>query len=213
MFIDRQAIEAMEHLYRVAFINSLSGFKSANLLGTVDAEGQTNLSIVSSCIHIGAHPPLMAMVVRPHSVDRHSLENLLATGVYTLNHVNRKIYQQAHQTSARYPKEVSEFAATGLTECWQQDFGAPYVQEANIRLGLAFREHHHLAINGTEMIIGEIMQVWVPDDCVLEDGFVDIERAETVALSGLDRYHRSEHLARLSYAKPDTPVKDISKKP
>ncbi len=210
MFIDRQAIEAMEHLYRVAFINSLSGFKSANLVGTVDQVGQTNLSIVSSCIHIGAHPPLMAMIVRPHSVDRHTLENLLATGEYTLNHVNQEIYPQAHQTSARYPKDVSEFSATGLTELWQEGFAAPYVKEANIRLGLAFREHHHLAINGTELIIGEIMQVWVPDECVQADGFVDIEQAQTVALSGLDRYHRSEHLARLSYAKPYTPLKDIS---
>jgi len=153
----------------------------------------------------------MAMIVRPHSVDRHSLGNLLATGVYTLNHVNRDIYQQAHQTSARYPKEVSEFAATGLTELWQEGFGAPYVQEAGIRLGLAFWEHRHLAINGTELIIGEIMQVWTLDDCVQDDGFVDIERAETVALSGLDCYHRSEYLTRLSYAKPDKPVKDISK--
>jgi len=54
MLVDRQAIEAMGHLYRVAFINSLPGFKSANLLGTVDNNGQTNLSIVSSCIHIGS---------------------------------------------------------------------------------------------------------------------------------------------------------------
>ncbi|WP_020409911.1 flavin reductase family protein [Hahella ganghwensis] len=209
MYIDRQAIEQMEHLYRVAFINSLSGFKSANLLGTVDNQRRTNLSIVSSCVHIGAHPPLLAMVIRPHSVDRHSLENLLETGEYTLNHVSDDIFRQAHQTSARYPKDTSEFGATGLTELWQEGFKAPYVQEASIRLGLQFREHHHLEINKTEFIIGEIMQVWVPDDCVGADGLVDIEKAGTVALSGLDRYHRSEQLARLSYAKPDRPLEDI----
>lgn len=209
MFVTRDQIEEMEHLWRVAFINSLSGFKSANLVGTVNKDGQTNVSIVSSCVHIGAHPPLISMIIRPHSVDRHTFENLLETGHYTLNHVSAEFFKSAHQTSARYPKEVSEFTATGLNEDWLEDFPAPYVKESRIRLGMEFREHHHLKINGTEMVIGEIMQVQVPDECVREDGFVDIERAGTLALSGLDSYHQSERLARLSYAKPDKELKEL----
>ncbi|WP_431687574.1 flavin reductase family protein [Hahella sp. NBU794] len=209
MLINREDIEAMPHLYRVAFINSLSGFKSANLVGSVDREGRTNLSIVSSCTHIGAHPPLVAMIIRPHSVERHTLENILATGHYTLNQVHEGIYRPSHQTSARYPKEVSEFTAVGLTEEWRDDFVAPYVKESKISLGMALREHHHLSINGTELVIGEILQVQLPSECLMQDGFVDIEKAETVALSGLDSYHRSQRLARLSYAKPDAPLQDI----
>jgi len=34
-----------------------------------------------------------------------------------------------------------------------------------------------------------------------EDGFVDIEAIDTVAVSGLDSYHVTERLARLAYAK------------
>ncbi|MDG9666319.1 flavin reductase [Hahella sp. CR1] len=209
MLINREDIEAMPHLYRVAFINSLSGFKSANLVGSVDREGRTNLSIVSSCTHIGAHPPLVAMIIRPHSVERHTLENILATGHYTLNQVHEGIYRPSHQTSARYPKEVSEFTAVGLTEEWRDDFVAPFVKESKISLGMALREHHHLSINGTELVIGEILQVQLPSECLMQDGFVDIEKAETVALSGLDSYHRSQRLARLSYAKLDAPLQDL----
>jgi hypothetical protein len=36
-----------------------------------------------------------------------------------------------------------------------------------------------------------------------------MEKAGTVAISGLDGYHRTERIARLSYAKPDRPVKEI----
>ena len=54
--------DQMEKFYRAKFINSLSGVKSANLVGTVDKNGQENLSIVSSAVHIGANPPLMAIV-------------------------------------------------------------------------------------------------------------------------------------------------------
>ncbi|MFT6388340.1 MAG: hypothetical protein ACJAUP_001720 [Cellvibrionaceae bacterium] len=49
---------AMSDRFHVNFINSLSGFKSANLIGTVDSVQNTNLAIVSSVIHLCAKPPL-----------------------------------------------------------------------------------------------------------------------------------------------------------
>ena len=36
---------------------------------------------------------------------------------------------------------------------------------------------------------------------VAEDGYVDLGRAGTTAISGLDGYHDTQHLGRLSYAK------------
>ena len=50
--------------------------------------------------------------------------------------------------------------------------------------------------------VGEILEVILPDDIVGKDGFVNIEKAETVAISGLDSYHDTKRIARLSYAKP-----------
>ena len=197
-------IAALDKSQRVLFINSLSGFKSANLVGTADKEGNSNLAIVSSVVHIGANPPLLAMVMRPHTVPRGTLENILQTGVYTLNQVHADIYQQAHQTSARYPEEVSEFDAVGLHEQWLTDFKAPFVQESVIKIGMQFREQHTLDINGTEFIIGEIVSIEMPDDLVVDDGFVSLEKAGTVAVSSLDTYHSTQTLGSLSYAKPET---------
>lgn len=48
-----QQIADLEERKRIAMINSLSGFKSLNLIGTVNKEGQTNLSC---CLQFrGAH--------------------------------------------------------------------------------------------------------------------------------------------------------------
>ena len=47
----------MEDRKRIALINSLSGFKSLNLIGTINNQGQTNLAIFNSVVHIGANPP------------------------------------------------------------------------------------------------------------------------------------------------------------
>ena len=205
MKLTKEKIKSLETSDRVLFINSLSGFKSANLVGTADASKQSNLAIVSSVVHLGANPPLLGMVMRPHSVPRGTLENILGSGVYTLNHVHQDIYKQAHQTSARYPEDASEFDEVGLTEQWEDDFKAPFVKECLIKIGMEFREQHSLGINGTEFIIGEIVSIEMPDDIVAEDGFVSLEQAGTVAVSSLDTYHSTQVLGSLSYAKPDKP--------
>jgi len=179
----KEDIAALDNRQRVLFINSLSGFKSVNLVGTADKDKNTNLAIVSSVTHIGANPPLLSMVMRPHTVPRGTLENILQTEVYTLNHVNADIYQQAHQTSARYPEDVSEFDEVGLNEQWNDNFAAPFVSESVIK----------------------IVNIEMPDDLVADDGFVSLEKAGTVAVSSLDTYHSTNTLGSLSYAKPEKP--------
>jgi flavin reductase (DIM6/NTAB) family NADH-FMN oxidoreductase RutF len=198
-------IQSMDRRRRAAFINSLSGFKPANLVGTADANGQTNLAIMSSAVHLGSDPPLLALIVRPGGEERHTLTNILATGHYSFNHVTGPLVEAAHQTAARYHRDVSEFDAAGLTAAWREGFDAPLVAEADIRLGMVLREHQHLRINDTHLVIGEIILAEVPDRCLRDDGAVDLEEADTVALSGLDTYYRPYTLKRMAYAKPDLP--------
>lgn len=202
-------IEAMEQRYRAMFVNSLSGFKSGNLLGTIDEQGNDNLCIVSSVFHIGADPALMGMITRPRTVRRDSVNNIRANGFYTLNHVNPDIVSAAHQTSARYDAQVSEFQQTGLTPRYIDNFPAPFVAESNVRIGLQMCEIKLLEVNKTELVIGEIQIVEADESALEPDGSLDIETLQTVAVSGLDRYHSTKKLTRLSYAKPDLPLSEI----
>jgi flavin reductase (DIM6/NTAB) family NADH-FMN oxidoreductase RutF len=155
-------IGAMAARRRAAFVNSLSGFKSANLVGSADSQGRTNLAIMSSAVHLGSDPPLLALVIRPGGEERHTLANILATGRYSINHVRGAFVESAHQTAARYDREISEFSATGLTPRWHPDFSAPLVAEAAVSLGLELREHQQLAINRTHLVIGEIVLACLP---------------------------------------------------
>ncbi len=203
-------ILAMEQRYRAAFINSLGGFKSGVLVGTVNKEGNTNLAIFNSLFHLGANPALCGLIIRPDSVARHTYENILETGSYTINHINEDIYKQAHQSSARYDREVSEFDATGLTLQYEQGVMAPFVKESHVQFALEFAEKHDLQINGTILVIGKIVKVMLPDECIGADGFIDIERAGTITVSGLDSYHTTQRLSRLSYAKPGVAITEVS---
>lgn len=193
---------AMEQHKRAHLINSVGGFKSICLIGTADKLGNTNLAIFSSIVHIGANPPLICFIMRPDSVERHTLSNILETGCYTIKHINENIYKQAHQTSARYSKNISEFDATGLTATYKNNFKAPFVKESVIQLAVEFKERIDLTINNTILVIGEISQLYFPGDCLYEDGYIDIEKAGTIACTGLDSYHTTQRLQRLNYAKP-----------
>lgn len=198
-----QQIADMEKRARTALINSLSGFKSLNLIGTVDKGGQTNLAVFNSVIHLGADPALMGFISRPDSVERHTLENIKETGCYTINHVNADIFEKAHQTSARYKKEQSEFDAVGLKTDYKNNFSAPYVQESNIRIGLRLKDIVPVQINNTQLVIGEIAELYFPDEIWDADqGIFDIEKAGTIAGSGLDGYHSTQLIKRIKYAKP-----------
>lgn len=212
MKITQENILAFEKLYRTNFVNSLSGFKSANLIGTFSKEGKTNLAIFSSVIHVGANPPVIGMLVRPASVPRHTYINVKEIGYFTINHINKEIFKRAHQTSARYDYEVSEFDECGLTPDYSEVVKAPYVKESKIKIGCRFVEEHIIKINDTIFMVGEILEVILPDDVLMEDGYVDVEKDGTIAISGLDAYHETNKISRLSYAKPVTEPKEILSK-
>ncbi|MDM7862209.1 flavin reductase [Alteromonas sp. ASW11-36] len=196
-------INDMEQRYRAEFINSLSGFKSANLVGTQSRDGQQNLAIVSSVVHIGANPPLLGMIMRPHTVQRDTLENIKDTGVYTLNNVTSSMTRAAHQTSARYAQNESEFAAVGLTPEASTAVAAPYVAESTICMSLEVQDIQFIPINRTELVIGQIVEVILPEKSIDKTGYIDIEQCDSISISGLVSYHLTKRIARYGYAKPD----------
>ncbi len=202
-------IAAMEQRYRANFINTITGFKALNLVGTRSENGQDNLAPFNSIFHVGAHPPLVGMISRPDSVDRHTLENIRKTGVYTLNHVHENMIDQAHQTAARYERDESEFDAVGLTAEIIEGFNAPFVKESRIKMGLEVKQITPIELNGTIMIIGEIKHIELEDELVADDGFIDLAKHGTTTVVGLDGYYRPQLLKRLAYAKPDEPLKEI----
>ena len=80
-------IAQMEKHYRINLINSVAGYKSLNLLGTISQDGITNLSVVSSAFHLGSNPPLLGIVMRPEREHNDTLKNIRDIGHYTLNNV------------------------------------------------------------------------------------------------------------------------------
>jgi len=200
--LNSESNKKMDNRYRANLFNTISGFKSANLIGTIDKIGKTNLAIFNSVIHIGANPPYLGFILRPTTVARHTYENIKENGYYTINHIHESFIENAHQTSAKYEKNVSEFEACGFEEEYLYDFKAPYVKESQIKLGLQFEEEHLVKANKTILIVGKVVGANLDEKLIGQDGSVDISNAGTIAISGLYEYFKPEKLKKLKYAKP-----------
>jgi flavin reductase (DIM6/NTAB) family NADH-FMN oxidoreductase RutF len=209
MTLNHSDILNLETRFRANLINSLGGFKSLTLIGTKHIGGTVNLATFSSLFHLGANPALCGIIIRPSLPNRNTLDNILTTKQYTVNHVLPSFYQKAHQCSAKYEAGVSEFDIVGFNEEYMEDILAPFVQESRVKFACDFVQKIDIQLNGTILIIGKIIKIIAPENCVLNDGFIDLEKAETVTCSGLDSYHTTHKLARLSYAVTNKPVEII----
>ena len=199
----RTDIDQMDKIFRLNLINSCTGFKSANLLGTKSLNDVSNVAVFSSITHLGSNPPLIGFILRPTTVPRDTYRNIKDTSVFTVNHIYSDIIEDAHHTSAKYPDEVSEFTKTDLEEEFLRDFPAPFVKGAKIRLGCRFLNEYEIKENDTLLLVSAVEHVFIADqDIQQEDGWLKLENANTVTINGLDSYATTSLLDRFAYARP-----------
>jgi flavin reductase (DIM6/NTAB) family NADH-FMN oxidoreductase RutF len=204
MHLKATDIKAMEKIRRLNIINAITGIKPANLIGTASADGQSNLAIFSSVVHLGSNPALLGFIVRPSGEEvRHTYENIKQTCCYTINQVHTSFAGQAHYTSAKFERGISEFEACGLTEEYVDGFAAPFVKESVLKIGLELRQEIPIELNGTTLIIGEVAHLILPDDAVDKEGHLNLQQLGAVGISGLNSYYSLHKLAQYPYARPD----------
>ena len=194
-------IMGMDGMFRRYLMNTAEGYKNAGLIGTIDDNGNTNLALFNSIVHIGASPPLIGFIHRPLTVPKQTFTNIQLNRSFTINLITSRFYEKAHHTSARYAPGISEFSASGLTPVFGK-VKAPYVDESPVRFGMSLEELIPIRSNNTYLVIGKVEEMFIREDLVEEDGNVLLHRAEIVAVSGLDNYYLPQPLGRLPYAKP-----------
>ena len=87
----------LDRVVRLKIINSITGIKPANLIGTMDGNQTTNLAVFSSVVHLGSQPPLLGFVARPKTEDSGpTLRNIEENGMYTMNHLRPVCLERAH---------------------------------------------------------------------------------------------------------------------
>lgn len=202
MYLSKSDIENIPRVKRLNIINSISGIKPGALIGSATADGVPNLAIINSVVHIGTNPALVGYILRPaDEVRRHTYDNILDTGYYTINHIHKNFIKEAHYTSAKFDAEVSEFEECGLTEEYAFDFHAPFVGESNLKMGLKHVETVEIKSNGTMIVVGEVQHLVIPDEVMDDRGYLDLGKADDIGISGLNSYYELKKIDEFPYAR------------
>ncbi|MGY5351482.1 flavin reductase family protein [Wenyingzhuangia sp. IMCC45533] len=197
-----QEIKELDHIFKINLINSATGFKSANLVGSISDSGIENVSVFSSVVHMGSAPPLLGMIFRPTTVARNTYDNIKENGYYSINHIYQNIIEDAHHTSAKYPFEISEFNQTALTQEFKPDSKIPFVKDAPVQILMKYANEYDIKENGTILLIGEIVKLYVQEDLIHQDGFIDLAKGKVVTINGLDGYVKTDLIERIPYQRP-----------
>ena len=204
-------IRNLDELFRLNLINSCTGYKSANLIATRSISGISNVAVFNSVFHLGSNPPLLGFIMRPSTIPRNTLDNIKATLFFTVNHIQKNMIEQAHQTAAKYDQSISEFEETGLEEEYLDKFYAPYVKQSTIKMGCRYVNEYHIKENDTILIVAEIEHLYFEEGIQMPDGWLRLEDAETVAINGLDGYALPVLLDRFHYARPGKEIRSFFK--
>ena len=195
-------LEGLDKIYRLNLINSCTGYKSANLIGTRSAKGQNNLAVFNSVMHLGSQPALIGFILRPLTVPRHTYSNIKATGYFSINHISQNQIEEAHHTSAKYPEEVSEFDQTELDVENKLSQEIPFVKDAPVQLACQYINEYLIEENDTILIVGKILALYVQENMLGEDGWIRLDQGNVVSINGLDGYALPKLLDRFPYARP-----------
>jgi len=197
----RKKIDQLERKFRLNLINSITGIKPANLVGTRNEQNGNNLAIFSSAVHLGSNPPQIGLVMRPtEEVPRHTFDNINETGYYTINQVSKPFAKKAHYTSAKLERNESEFERMKLKPQLIDGFQAPFVEESAIKIGMKHLKSIDLP-NKCVFIIGEIDLLIVPDEVVDELGRIDLSKFQAVGISGLNTYYELNRIDTFPYVR------------
>ena len=201
-FFNFNQIQSLDKIYKINLINSCSGFKSANLLGSISEEGIANVAVFSSVTHLGSNPPTLGFILRPTTVPRDTYKNIKDAGIFTINHIYEDIIEDAHHTSAKYPKNVSEFDVTSLEEEYKGNFKAPFVKGSPVQMSMKFVEEVYISSNDVMLIVAKIQELYIHDELLQEDGLINLSKGNIATINGLDTYAIPKFKKQLSYQRP-----------
>ena len=207
--MNKDDVKQLSKVDRLKLVNSATGYKSANLIGSVSKDGIKDLAVFSSVTHLGSDPALIGFIMRTATVARNTYKNIKETEYFTVNHITKNLIQRAHQTSASYDDTVSEFNETQIEPEYLNSIKQPFVKESPVRLLCKYVNEYLIEENGCIHIIASIEEIYFEEKLLNKDYWLQLEKGNIVAINGLDGYCLPKLIDRFEYARPNIMVKSM----
>lgn len=169
-------------------------------ISTAAADGTPNLAPYSCFNALSSKPP---HVMFSSDSAKDSITNAEATGYFCCNLATYALREAMNQSSAPYPPEVDEFAASGLTPVPCKNIPVMRVAESPVAVECRLSQVITLTPESdlpceNRVAIGEVVGIHI-DESVLRDGQVDVELLQPLGRMGYREYTvppRSFEMAR-----------------
>jgi flavin reductase (DIM6/NTAB) family NADH-FMN oxidoreductase RutF len=156
----------------------------AYLVGSYDSKHNPNIMTAAWAGILCSDPPQLGVSIRP---TRMTHEGIVEHRAFTVSIPDASMAMQTDFAGITSGRQVNKFGRAGLTPEASPLVDAPYVKEAPVVLELKLLKTVELGSH--TLFIGQILDVRVERDAVLEDGSLDLVRADPLLYSGAG-YHR-----------------------
>lgn len=134
---------------------------------TIDASGRVNAGAFSFFNCVVSHPLVIAVGIGPKEGGvKDTGENIRRMREFVVNMVSFDLAEQMNITAIDFPRGVDELREAGLSTAPSAKVAPPRIAESPV--SLECRRHTAVDISGHSVVFGEVLAIWVRDDCVLD---------------------------------------------
>lgn len=171
------------------FLSALVVPRPIAWVGSRSEDGVNNLAPFSFFNVVSVSPPMvMFCPIGQPDMRKDTLENVQATGFYTVNIVSEAVAEQMNMTSGSVPAEIDEFDLAGLTAVEGDLVPAPRVGEAPVSLECELVEV--IPVGNGRMVIGEVKVFHVEEE-IFDGDWIVSSRIEAIGRMAGYEYARS----------------------
>lgn len=165
---------------------------------SVDGAGRVNLAPYSFFNVFGSAPPVVVFSpgLRPDGSKKDTLRNVEETGEFVVNAAVESLADAVNASSVELPHGESEAELLGLALCPSRLVTPPSVVESPARLECKVLQV--LTVGTANLVIGEVLGIYVSDAVLDGSGRVDPSKLKTIARLGGEWYCRTSDLFRLA---------------
>ncbi len=134
---------------------------------TMDKAGVVNAAPSAFFNAVASTPPIVAIGIGPKgSGVKDTGENIRATGEFVVNLVSEATAEAMNITAIDFPAGHDELVEAHLTQAPSSKIKVPRIAESPV--SFECRTHTIVPVGGHAVVLGEVLAVWVADDCVLD---------------------------------------------
>ena len=164
-------------------------------VSTISRDGIANLAPYSFFNGVGSNPPTLMFcpAFKADGTPKDSHANIQATGEFVVNIVTEPFFDAMKASAGDVHPDEDEFELTGVDKADSSIVGVPRVAEA----AAAFECRLHTSLQlgtgpgGANLIIGEILAIYLALSSLDEAGLIDPEQIFTIGRMGGARYTRT----------------------